>query len=167
MKKLVYIPNCWRCSFPRAVVFFFTFLPNTHSHVHQHRQYSPTHFLFQSFSYISMHFFLCRSSTRWWWNGYTVWFGRLCVILIFYVCYSLLLADVAGGELLAKTGGWKCILFMCGFFSMMVFRVETETNVHASRRIGFPKLFFRASEDTSTPAPTSTTLIHHLWKTTV
>lgn len=50
-KKLVYTPNCWRCIFFLycSTVVFFTFSANTYSHVHQHRQYSPTHFLFQSF----------------------------------------------------------------------------------------------------------------------
>lgn len=104
-KKLVYIPDgCW-CSFfffpPFAMsrCCVFTFSANTHSHVHQHRQYSPTHF-FPVSSCTRCKFILscARSSTRWWWNGYTVWFGRLCVILIFYVCYSLLSARCCGGE---------------------------------------------------------------------
>lgn len=99
----------------------FTFSANTHSHVHQHRQYSPTQLFFFHFAFFCpwCKFILFvprarRSSTRWWWNGYTVWFGRLCVILIFYVCYSLLPADVAGmGE---RVGREKSAFCLCAEF---------------------------------------------------
>lgn len=71
----------------------FTLLANTYSQaVHQHRRCSSTQLLFHPRDFrahfctrpMQLFFLLHSSSTRWWWNGYTVWFGRLCVVLIFY-----------------------------------------------------------------------------------
>lgn len=84
--------------FPMFRRCVFTFSANTHSHMQRHRQYSSTHdffrvilFCISAFLHSLQTFFLLSGehSTRWWRDGYTVWFGRLCVILIFYVCYSL------------------------------------------------------------------------------
>lgn len=102
----------------------FTFSTNTHSHVHQHHRYSSAFFYFIPFCvhfcirWKFIYFFMLtgHSSTRWWWNGYMVWFGRLCVVLIFHIRSSLLwLGWPCGWQL-----GERCTLFMCGIFSMIV-----------------------------------------------
>ena len=111
-----------------TVVFFYIFGKHTFA---TSPIFAYTFFISKFFHTIHAFFFHpARSSTRWWWNGYTVWFGRLCVILIFYVCYSLMLR----GWVVGQREEVKCILFMCGFFSMMVvFWDGKETNVFITK----------------------------------
>lgn len=97
-KKLVFIPNCLPMQFFRCRAIVFLHFRQTHSHMQRHRQYSSTRGIFfpplafHSFCIFALDaIFPCcqtRYSTRWWRDGYTVWFGRLCVILIFYARLS-------------------------------------------------------------------------------
>lgn len=118
-KKLVYIPNF--CSFPRAVplLCFYIFGKHTFTCASTLPIFANIFFTIFSYTFVlnAKNFHPACSSTRWWWNGYTVWFGRLCVILIFYVMLS---ADIAGMRWWVK-GEFKCIFHLCAdFFSMMM-----------------------------------------------
>lgn len=84
------------------------------ANIHLQNRFFPVHSCTRC---IFSFFPLPARTTRWWWNGYTVWFGRLCVILIFYVCYSHLSADVmAEGGCPGVWLGGTAFSFMCGDF---------------------------------------------------
>lgn len=121
--KLVYSRKCWGSFFWCSAVVFLHFWQT-----HIHMCINITDIRLHTFYFIvfCMHFcirckfirFLLLSAHRtrcWWWNGYTVWFGRLCVVLIFYIYFSPLSAAVVGVSRVEKVH-----FVYVRIFSMMV-----------------------------------------------
>lgn len=103
----------------------FTFSANTHSHVHQHRQYSPTQLFFfiSLFSAPDANLYFCPARPTLFDSLMVKWLYGLVWSVVCYFNFLCLLLAAAGwccGDGRTSGEGKKCILFMCGIFSMMM-----------------------------------------------
>lgn len=122
-KKLVYIPNCW-CSFLCSAVVFLHFR-QTHIHMCINIANIRLHNFFFSFRFFlppMQIYTFCPARPTLFDSLMVKWLYGLVWSVVCYFNFLCLLLAAAGwccGDGRTSGEGKKCILFMCGIFSMM------------------------------------------------